>query len=71
MLLSDEERTSQEDAGFDSSNAEDASGRINTEKTSKHIFIDRIARDLLNSSDQVDKRLLKLHKFVANSSELE
>ena len=69
MLLSDEERTGPDDADFDSSNAEDASDRVNAKKASKRIFIDRIARDLVNSSNQVDKRLLKLHKFVANSTE--
>ena len=68
-MLSDEETTSSDDADYDSSYTE--SDRGNTKKVSKHTFTDRIARDLFNSSDQVDKRLLKLHKFIANSSELE
>ena len=33
-------------------------------KTKRSIFTDRIAKDLINSHDKVDQRLLKLHKFT-------
>ena len=38
-------------------------------KTSKTIFTDRIAVDLVNSRDKVDKRLLKLHKIASDSTQ--
>ena len=42
--------------------------RVSKKKTSKSIFVDCIARNLVNSHDIVDKRMLKLHKIVSNSS---
>ena len=35
-------------------------------QTSKSIFTDRIAKDLINSRNKVDIRLLKLHKIAEN-----
>ena len=38
-------------------------------KTNKSIFTDRIAKDLFNSRDKVDQRILKLHKFTAEKTQ--
>ena len=38
-------------------------------QTNKSIFSDRIAKDLLNSRDIVDQRLLKLHKFASRPTQ--
>ena len=38
-------------------------------KTNKSIFTDRIAKDLINSHDKVDRRLLKLHKFATGPTQ--
>ena len=38
-------------------------------QTNKSIFTDRIAKDLFNSRDKVDQRLLKLHKFAAGPTQ--
>ena len=38
------------------------------DRTNKSIYTDRIAKDLINSHDKVDKRMLKLHKIAENSS---
>ena len=38
-------------------------------KTSLSTFTDRIAKDLINSHNKVDKRMLKLHKIVETSYE--
>ena len=37
-------------------------------QTSKSIITDRIAKDLVNSRDPVDRRLLKIHKIFAISN---
>ena len=37
-------------------------------QTSKSIITDRIAKDLVNSRDPVDRRLLKIHKIFAVSN---
>jgi len=42
-------------------------GLVNTKQTSKSIFTDRIAKDLLNSHNKVNNRLLKLHRIANNS----
>ena len=38
-------------------------------KTSKSIFTDMIAKDLINSHEKVDQRLLKLHKFATGQTQ--
>ena len=38
-------------------------------KTKRSIFTDRIAKDLINSHDKVDQRLLKLHKFATGPTQ--
>ena len=39
------------------------------QKTNRSIFTDRIAKDLINSHDKVDRRLLKLHKFATGPTQ--
>ena len=41
---------------------------VDKQQMNKNIFVDRIARGLVNSHDIVDKRMLKLHKIVAHPS---
>ena len=41
---------------------------VDKQQMNKNIFVDRIARGLVNSHDIVDKRILNLHKIVAHSS---
>ena len=38
-------------------------------KTNRSIFTGRIAKDLINSHDKVDQRLLKLHKFATGPTQ--
>ena len=40
---------------------------LDKKQTSKSIFYDQIAKDLVKSRDKTDVRLLKLHKFTQNS----
>ena len=40
---------------------------LDKKQTSKSIFYDQIAKDLVKSRDNTDVRLLKLHKFTQNS----
>ena len=52
---------------------EDSDGSENVnekdKKSNRSIFSDRIAKDLINSHDKVDQRLLKLHKFTTGPTQ--
>ena len=50
----------EKDGDSDGSDSDNEKGK----KNNRSIFSDRIAKDLINSHDKVDQRLLKLHKMT-------
>ena len=53
----------------DSSNSENDEAQASKKQTNKSLYTDKIAKNLVNSHDKVDQRMLKLHKIVENSQE--
>ena len=51
----------------DISYSENDEDLVSKKQTSKSIYAGRIAKNLINSKDKVDKRMLKLHKILENS----
>ena len=66
MLVYDDEMAVKHDES-DFSASEDEENQDIKKKTNKSIYRDKIAKNLVNSHDKVDKRMLKIHRIVEKS----
>ena len=62
MLFDDENAVRSDYSDF--SDSESAKNKDSNNKTIKSIYSDKIAKNLVNSLDRVDTRMLKLHRIV-------
>ena len=63
QMVVNDDKNAKIDQKSDSYSGSD-SNQEGQKRTHKSIYTDRIAKDLINSKDKVDKRMLQLHKIA-------
>ena len=67
QLVAYDDKSAQINNVSDISYSENDGELANKKQTSKSIYAGKIAKNLINSQNKIDKRMLKLHKILENS----